>query len=84
MTAKLTSRPTRRRSGIARRMAAILDKLDQAIADAKVELNYTSPLELLVATILSAQSTAGQPGDACAVSAVSCSGRLRAGETRRA
>ena len=57
MTVKVTSRPSRRRSGIARRVAVILDTLDRAIPEARVELNHTDPLELLVATILSAQST---------------------------
>ena len=57
MAAKDTSRPRRRSSGIARRVAAILDALDRAIPEARVELNHTNPLELLVATILSAQST---------------------------
>jgi len=35
----------------------ILDALDKAMPDAKVELDFTTPLELLVATILSAQCT---------------------------
>jgi endonuclease III len=57
MAAKDTSRPRRRGSGTARRVAAILDKLDGAIPEARVELDHANPLELLVATILSAQST---------------------------
>jgi len=57
MAVKLMSRPGRPRSGNVRRAAAILDKLDRAIPDAKVELTHASALELLVATILSAQST---------------------------
>ena|SRR5690349_11607489 len=57
MSVKLMSRPGRFRSAIARRAAAVLDILDRAIPDAKVELNHTSALQLLVATILSAQST---------------------------
>jgi len=57
MSVKLMSRPGRSRSAIARRAAAVLDTLDRAIPDAKVELNHTSALQLLVATILSAQST---------------------------
>ena len=52
MSAKVMRRPV-----IARRVGAVLDKLDRAIPDAKVELNHASALELLVATILSAQST---------------------------
>ena len=35
----------------------ILDILDETYPDAKCELNYTTPFELLVATILSAQCT---------------------------
>lgn len=35
----------------------ILDILEQTYPDAKCELNYTTPFELLVATILSAQCT---------------------------
>jgi len=37
--------------------ASILDRLEAAYPDARVELDYTTPLELLVATILSAQCT---------------------------
>ncbi len=37
--------------------ALILDRLEAAYPDARVELDYTTPLELLVATILSAQCT---------------------------
>ena len=32
----------------------ILDKLEEIYPDAKCELNYTTPFELLIATILSA------------------------------
>lgn len=39
------------------RCAEILRKLDAAYPDAHCELNYTNPLELLIATILSAQCT---------------------------
>jgi endonuclease-3 len=39
------------------RTAAILADLQRAYPDAHCELNYTNPLELLVATILSAQCT---------------------------
>ncbi len=35
----------------------ILDKLEEIYPDAKCELNYTTPFELLIATILSAQCT---------------------------
>jgi endonuclease-3 len=40
-----------------RRAAAILRRLKKAYPDAKCALDHTTPLELLVATILSAQST---------------------------
>ncbi len=40
-----------------RRAGAILRRLKRAYPDAKCALDHTSPLELLVATILSAQST---------------------------
>src|SRR4051812_43853459 len=39
------------------RCADILRKLDAAYPNAHCELNFTSPLELLIATILSAQCT---------------------------
>ncbi len=39
------------------RMRMIIDLLEKAHPDAKVTLNYTNPLELLIATILSAQCT---------------------------
>ena len=35
----------------------ILDKLEELYPDAKCELDYTTPFELLIATILSAQCT---------------------------
>lgn len=35
----------------------ILDRLEEIYPDAKCELNYTTPFELLIATILSAQCT---------------------------
>lgn len=41
----------------AARVAAIIDGLQRAYPDAHCELNHSSPLELLVATILSAQCT---------------------------
>ena len=37
------------------RTAAIIDGLKQTYPDARCELDYTNPLELLIATILSAQ-----------------------------
>jgi endonuclease-3 len=40
-----------------REVRAILDKLEAQHPDADTELHYTTPFELLVATILSAQST---------------------------
>ena len=36
---------------------AVLDRLEQQHPNADTELNYRTPFELLVATILSAQST---------------------------
>ena len=39
------------------RARKILDKLERAYPDAKIALEFTNPLELLVATILSAQCT---------------------------
>jgi endonuclease-3 len=41
----------------ARRVAALIEALRRTYPDAHCELNYTNPLELLVATILSAQCT---------------------------
>jgi endonuclease III len=40
-----------------KRVAAILEKLDQAYPDATCELKHANPFELLIATILSAQCT---------------------------
>ena len=39
------------------RVLEIIELLEREYADAKIALNYTNPLELLVATILSAQCT---------------------------
>lgn len=39
------------------KVSEILDKLESVYPDAKCELNYTTPFELLIATILSAQCT---------------------------
>lgn len=41
----------------ARRVAALIEALGRTYPDAHCELNYSNPLELLVATILSAQCT---------------------------
>jgi endonuclease-3 len=41
----------------ARRVAALIEALRRTYPDVHCELNYTNPLELLVATILSAQCT---------------------------
>lgn len=41
----------------ARRVAALIEALRRTYPEAHCELNYTNPLELLVATILSAQCT---------------------------
>lgn len=40
-----------------RQLTLLLDYLDRAFPNPRTELNWTNPLELLVATILSAQST---------------------------
>ena len=39
------------------RAMRMMDRLDDAYPDAKVALNHTNPLEMLVATVLSAQCT---------------------------
>src|SRR5580693_3333581 len=39
------------------RAAAVLDRLDRAMPGAKIQLDYRTPLELLVAVMLSAQCT---------------------------
>jgi endonuclease-3 len=46
-----------REDPIEQRAPVIIRKLSEAYPDAKVALNFTNPLECLVATILSAQST---------------------------
>ena len=38
-------------------MEAILDILDKTYPEAKISLDFSNPLELLVATVLSAQCT---------------------------
>ena len=54
---KTRSRSTRSNASAKKRMEKILATLQQSIADARVALDSTNPLELLVATILSAQCT---------------------------
>ena len=51
------ARPLDRRSGKTKRAPAIVDRLVAAYDGGVVELDWTTPFELLVATILSAQST---------------------------
>ncbi len=45
------------RAAKALRLATIIDRLETAYPDAKVGLDFTTPFELLIATILSAQCT---------------------------
>jgi len=45
------------RAAIRERLSSILDILEHAYPDAKVGLNFSTPFQLLVATILSAQCT---------------------------
>lgn len=40
-----------------RRALVVIERLDAAMPEAKIELDFTTPLELLVAVILSAQTT---------------------------
>jgi len=42
---------------LAKRALEIVDRLDQAYPEAHLELNYSTPFELLIATILAAQCT---------------------------
>ena len=59
-------------------------ELAEPYPDAHCELNFASPLELLVATILSAQTTdAGQPGHAGAFARYRLRRRLRRGRPGR-
>ncbi|WP_027480669.1 endonuclease III [Deinococcus pimensis] len=51
------SSPTTRRSSPRKRAAAVLMLLDGLYPDARTELVFSSPFELLVATVLSAQAT---------------------------
>jgi endonuclease-3 len=50
-------RPTTSQASRRRRVARILEALDQAYPDAECALRHRDPLELLIATILSAQCT---------------------------
>jgi endonuclease-3 len=49
--------PRETQAAKARRVAALIEALRRTYPDAHCELNYSNPLELLVATILSAQCT---------------------------
>lgn len=49
--------PRESKSARARRLSTILDRLAAAYPDARVGLDFTTPFELLIATILSAQCT---------------------------
>src|SRR5258708_36719919 len=49
--------PAESRTALVRRARRINRELARVYPDARIELNFASPLELLVATILSAQST---------------------------
>lgn len=51
------AKPARRQDTSTRRIERLLARLDEAYPDAKCALDFTNPLELLIATILSAQST---------------------------
>jgi endonuclease-3 len=54
---KPVSMPRESAPAKAARVSALLSRLDATYPDAHCELNFSSPLELLVATILSAQCT---------------------------
>ncbi|MCK5253195.1 MAG: endonuclease III, partial [Thermoplasmata archaeon] len=49
------------------RAMRMMDRLDDAYPDAKVALNHTNPLEMLVATVLSAQCTDKKVNEVTAV-----------------
>jgi endonuclease-3 len=53
----MTRKPKETFEAKKKRAALVFRRLKRAYPDAKTELNHSSPLELLVATILSAQST---------------------------
>jgi endonuclease-3 len=57
LSLKKISHPQRSQHAAKKRVARILATLEQSIPDATVALNSKNPLELLVATILSAQCT---------------------------
>jgi endonuclease III len=57
VSATASSRPLDRRSGKTKRAPVIVGRLVEAYDGGVVELDWTTPFELLVATILSAQST---------------------------
>ncbi len=54
---KISRRPLRSPSEVKKRVGRILHLLNLSIPEARVELNSSNPLELLMATILSAQCT---------------------------
>ena len=56
-SANLQSVPRETKEGKAARVKKIIAGLKKAYPDAHCELNYSNPLELLIATILSAQCT---------------------------
>ena len=52
-----TQRKLNRKAGLTQaRVAKIVDRLDKAHPDAKLDLDFTNPLELLIALILAAQA----------------------------
>jgi len=53
----VTTRKTARPDVTRERLAAILDRLQARFPDARCSLDFTNPLQLLIATILSAQCT---------------------------
>ncbi len=57
MVPKKTQKPSEATAGAKAKMQKIITLLEKQFPDAKIALNYSNPLELLVATILSAQCT---------------------------
>ncbi len=57
MRARKSERPRRPNVNQVEQANEILARIDESYPDARVELNFSNPLELLVATILSAQCT---------------------------
>jgi len=51
------ARSTKKTEALRGRAASVIDRLREAYPDARVGLDWTTPLELLIATILSAQCT---------------------------